>query len=124
MTITKQAAAAAEALRAEAPRARTRTLGAGSIEDAIREHLKHARRARRTHPEAVVVTTLCGGHVANGYSYTAHTDHVRIEGGRAAELDITAERKHAQSRARGLGATMHIRRRSPEQSLGTILVSR
>lgn len=124
MTIKKHAEAAARALRAAAPGTHVRTLCADDVEWAIKAHLKQARAARRTHPEAVIITTENGGHVGKSYKYTAHTDHIEITGGYVGDLVITARRKHAQTRSRGEGATLIVRRRMPHQSMGAIVVSR
>lgn len=123
MTIAKKAAAAAAALRAEAPRARTRRVEAETIEHAMREHLKIARRLRRTDPERIVRTRICGGHVPNGYKYSAGCDHVEIKGSRASDLEVIVRRGYAQKRPHGIGSTLLVRSYIPGQSQGRVEVS-
>ena len=123
-TIKSIAIDAEKELRLCAPRARERTLCWGAVALAIQEHLKHARAARRTHPEAEIVTTECGGHVANSYRYPADTDYVEIRGGYVSDLTVTVRRKSAQHRVHGRGDTRIVRRRAPGQKLGVIIASR
>jgi len=122
-TIASIAATAEDTLTAEAPRATARRLSSWEIERAIKAHLKAAKRARTTHPAAVVRTSLCGGHVVNSYRYRAHTDYVYITGGRIGDLEVGAGRADAQSRAFGRGSTLLVRRVSPDQTMGTIVHS-
>jgi hypothetical protein len=122
-TIRHTAAAAASTLRAEAPRARSRTLVAEDIEDAIRAHLRIARRIARTEPTSIVVTRLCGGFVSNSYRYAATTDVVEITGTRAASIEVEGWREGAQSRSCGRGDELIIRVRKPGQVRGRIVHS-
>lgn len=121
MTITKQAAKAHQALRADAPRATQRTLDAVEIEHAIREHLRHARSVGRTAPEDRVLTTLRGGYVTNGYGYRASADTVYISGRLASSLVVRALRDNAQSRRNGWGETLIHRARKPGQVQGRVI---
>ena len=123
MSIATIAAAAAAALRSESPRAKSRTLDASEIEYAIRQHLRVARRLRRTDADRTVRTTLTGGHVPNSYRYRADADHVAIEGETARDLKIHTCRTYAQRRPNGDGSTLIVRSKTPEQEQGRIEVA-
>jgi hypothetical protein len=130
MSIAKKAAAAAEELRAESPRARERRLSAEQIAHAIRQHLRIARKAKRDqigimvngeHVPAVTTTVLHAGFVPNSYRYGAASDKVTIIGTSASEVTISAERCSAQSRPNGRGNNLLVRLKKANQNTGVIL---
>ena len=120
MTIAQLAVITEKTLQREAPRARERRLDAAHIEHAIRVHLKHARRVAREDESRITRTTLCGGYVANSYKHSASADHLAIEGTSAKVLSITAGRCAAQRRPHGVGETLIVRSRTPDQDRGRI----
>ena len=121
MTIAQTAARTAATLRAEAPKAHTRTIDASDIEHAIKAHLKQARAAKRRDAGEVVRTTLRGGYVPNSYGYSADADRVTITGTTATALTIEARRERAQSRPSGSGSLLIIRCIKPGQTRGRIV---
>lgn len=121
-TIATIAAEAEADLVAARGRATTRTLDAAEIEDAIREHLRHARALAKSEPTTTVRTVLRGGYVL--YGYRASADTVTITGARVDELAVDAQRAAAQSRPHGHGDRLIVRAVREGQRQGRIVVSR
>ena len=120
MNISEKAVRAAKGLRASEPKARARILDAREIEHAIRVHLRVARRVAKRDPTREVITTLRGGFVANSYKYGARSDMVTLRGHTARDLRITTGRGRAQCRQQGVGDTLLVRSKTPEQVQGRI----
>lgn len=124
MNTAQRATLAAAELRELAPRARARTLTAPDIARAIRLHLQQCRLARKSHPDAKIITQILGGHVPSSYMGQAYCDAVSIVGAYSKSLVVTVDRKYAQQRSYGAGSTLLVRRKEPHHSKGAIVLRR
>jgi hypothetical protein len=121
---TYNATAILSQLAASRGRARTRTLDASDVNQAMAQHA--AVLAGANDDDVCAVTTLRGGFVPNSYGYRADCDEVRITSARKGPDDawITeakAGRVQAQSRPAGRGDLCISRLARAGQSMGRIV---
>lgn len=98
------ASVAASYLRTLAPKARTRTVSASEIAEAIYAH----ETAVSANPGVTIRTRLVGGFVPNSYGYAADADRVEIETDAEGRTTWCASRARAESKAHGRGDALRV----------------
>lgn len=91
-------------LRTLSPKARTRTVSADEIADAISAH----ETAVAANPGTVIRTRLVGGFVPNSYGHRADADRVEIETDAQGRTTWNVSRAWAESRAYGKGDELRV----------------
>lgn len=101
---TSLASAISAHIRSLSPRAKTRTVDADEIFEALEAH----DAALVANPGQHVRTRLVGGFVPNSYGHSADADRVEIDTAADGTTTFTASRAYAESRSFGKGDTLRV----------------